>query len=451
MRPLRADPVGGHLYGLLLALLLGSLPAHAGTVYVTLASSTVEDGITMSTEVLVTNTTSESVTVSMHFIPQGDNGVERPPDFAPVTEVVPAFETRIFTEVTQGSGRGLLEVSAPGGVGVSARLVSTNSSGDESSTEVPVVGSEELIAAGTFHLVNGWIRDESHRTSYGLVNLSGAANTCLVQVISAGGQALINVTSLVVPPLSLAYFSDAVLAAGSSSIRDARIQVMCDGAAYSFSVVRNIETGVLGTLRPAADGSSALNVPGQLQCTSQEFCLERRGVFLIPSPAEPLIKIDFDPPANSYGALSLQMTVTHGGWSTIDPEGLHSLFWLVPVGSDGRTQWPQTPAYVNLRGPGRNLLINNSILDDERPTADAFLSAGQTFRVDFLYDARNRTSRATLLRLDGSVIAQVTHDIDAPFLDTSSVQRLEIGLERGDVEVPSYGWTYRDLEVRLLP
>ena len=435
---------------LLLALL--STPASAGTVYVVLASSAVEDGLSLDTEVVVSNATTSAVEVGMHFIPQGTNGAARAPGFTPTTVVVPALETRVFTGITDGAPRGLLEVSSAEHVGISARLVSSRPDGTVNSTSLPVVGSEELIPAGRLHLINGWLRDEAKRTSFGLVNLSRASNTCQVQAFNPTGAALITPTSLMVQPLSLVYFSDAVQAAGSASARDARIQVTCSDDAYSYSVVRDLDSGALRTLWPAADGSSLLRAPGvPLTCEAGSFCLERAGIFLIPSPAEPLVSIDFDAPADSYGSLSIQMTVTHGGWSSIDREGLHSLFWLVPVGADGKTLWLETPAYVNLRGPERNLLVNNSKLDDVRPTADAFLAPGQTFELDFLYDARNRRSRATLLRPDGTVIAEVVHSTDAGVVDTSRIMRLEVGLERGPVEVPTYGWIYQDLVVRLSP
>ena len=440
----------------LLAALFVAMPASAGTVYVVLASSAVEDGFAMDTELVVANSTAEPIEVSMHFIPVGADGSVRPEGFEPFTTTVGARRTEIFTDLTDGATRGLLEVTSSSTVGISARLVSTKD-GVEHATEVPVIGSRRLLPAGQFHILNGWVRDETQRTSFGLVNLAKTANSCLVQAVAPDGSALVNVTSLAVPPLSSMYFSDAMLATGTPQGEDVRLQIVCQGDAYSYSMVRDIETGRINTIRPAADGGSLLRAPGApLTCEDDWYCIERPGVFLIPTPGNPLVKIDFDAPRNSYSSFSLKMTVTHGGWNSRNEAGLHSLAWIVPVGENGRTEWKRTPIYANLRGGNKNILVNNSILDGVRPTAPIPFGPGKTFQVEIFYDAANRNSTVRLLDLDGGVLAEVAHGTAARVFDTSDTVRVEIGLDNapagsGYPEIASYGWIYQDLEVILVP
>ena len=440
----------------LLSALLLAVPATAGTVYVVLASDTTEDGFEMDTELIVANSTAEPIEVSMHFIPLGSDGTERPEGFEPFKAIVEPRRTDIFTNLTDGGGRGLLEVSASSTVGISARMVSRKD-GVTHTTEVPVIGSRRLLPAGQFHILNGWIRDETKRTSFGLVNLSHAPNSCLVQAVAPSGGALVNVTSLAVPPLSSMYFSDAMMATGTAEGEDVRLQIVCSGDAYSYSMVRDIETGVINTLRPAADGGSLLRAPGApLVCEDDWFCIERQGVFLIPTPGNPLVKIDFDAPRSSYSSFSLKMTVTHGGWNSRNEAGLHSLAWVVPVGDNGRTEWKRTPIYANLRGGNKNILVNNSILDGVRPTAPIPFGPGKTFVVEIFYDAANRNSTTRLLDLDGGVLAEVAHGTSARVFDTSDTVRVEIGLDNapadsGYPEIASYGWIYQDLEIQMVP
>ena len=431
----------------LLAAMLMAVPATAGTVYVVLASP--------DTELIIANSTSEAIEAETHFIPGGTDGTDRPEGFEPVTYTVPARQTAVFTGVVS-SGRGLLEVTVPSTVGVTARMV--NTMGDSRyTTELPVVGSDELISGGKFHIVTGWRRDETTRTSFGLANLSKTENSCLVQAVKPDGGALINVTSLALRPLSSLYVADALLATGNEFGEDVRLQIVCSGDAYSYSVVSDTETGMISSLRPAADGGSLLRAPGApLTCEADWFCLERQGVFLIPTPGNPLIKIDFDAPLSSYSSFRLKMTVTHGGWNPRNEAGLHSLFWVVPVASNGKTEWKRTPIYLNLRGGNKMILVNNSILDGVRPTAPIGFGAGKTFNVEVFYDAVNRNSTATLSNLDGSIIAQVSHGTAARVFDTSDTVRVEIGLDNapagsGYPEIASYGWIYQDLELTAIP
>lgn len=441
----------------LLAALLVAMPAAAGTVYVVLASSASENGIAMDTEVVVANPTSDDVEVDMHFIRMGADGADRPEGFEPKSYIVPARTTRVFTDVTVGASRGLLEVTAPSSVGVSARLISTLADGTKNRTAIPVVGSEELVPGGKLHVLNGWLRNETRRTSLGLVNLSRGVNNCLVQTVKPDGNATIPVTNLAIKPVSSMYVEDAMLAAGTASGADMRIQIICDGDAFSYSVVRDIETGAMSTLRPAADGGSFLRPPGApQQCEDGWVCISRGGIFLIPTRAEPLVKIDFDAPLDAYASFHMRMTVTHGGWSTTNSAGLHSLLWLVPVLPNGKTDWKRTPVYANLRGGNKNLLVNNSILNGVRPTAPAGVGPGQTFIVDILYDPGNRTSRVALLNLDGSVISEVTHGTGGRTFDTSDIVRVEIGLDEapagsGYPETRTLGWIYQDLEITVIP
>lgn len=437
------------LVSFLLALTtLVASPAIAGTVYVVLASDQTVDGLPLSTELVVSNPADEAITVLIHFIASGSNGADRPEGFQPQEMQVAAGQTAIFTGLTDNGGRGILEVTAPSLAAITARLVSTNGNGETHSTDVPVVGSETLLRGGRFFVLNGLERDATKRSSLVLTNLAQTANNCLIQSWTAGGSALIGVTSVAVSPLSSLTFPDAIQASGASQGEDVRIQILCGKDAYATSFVRDITTGELMTLRPAADGSSSLRAPGsRVVCEPSQFCFEKPGIFLQPTPSNAFVFYDLFPPLPTYGSIQVQLTVTHAGWSSIDNQGFHGLFWLFR-----NLRWNNTFAYVNIRGPNRNLLINSPQLSGaNRTTAPALVQPGQTFVVDYLYDARNRTTQTTLRELDGSIIATMTDGTTLNRVDIENGFRIEFGLERGPVEVPTYGWTYSDLLVIFSP
>ncbi len=440
---------------LLLSLVLALLaaPSIAGTVYVALASTGVTlEGWNLETEVTVVNPTGNSIDGSMHFIPNYTDGADRPDGFEPMPFSVPAGESMVFTDVGNAGENGVLEVTVPDLVSVSAELVSTSGS-VRNVTEVPVVGSAQLIGASDFHTVNGLRRSSDTRTSVGMINLSHSPNSCLTQTVNAAGTPLLPLLDITVQPFSGVFFADAVLASGVDSGSDMRLQLACDGPGYTYGIVRNTTTGAMNTLRPGVDGDSRLTPPGATEaCPAGAYCFAVQGMFHRPTPGNEIAHFNIPtPPLATYSAVAVHMRAVHGGWSSIEADGLHNFFWLYRNGI-----WRgNTFGYANLRGPNKNLMRNLTNVNEaagitNTTSANVSVSQGDVLDVDYIYDTRSNAIRTTLQR-DGTVLADMFDQTTSNMVHIEGGFEIEVGLVRGHVEVPTYNWEYSDLWVIFYP
>lgn len=436
--------------------MVGATPSIAGTLYAVLSlSQTVAgtDTIDLRSEIVVSNPTSDAVQVSMYYIGTGMDGVERGENFAPPEFTVGAGQTRVFGQSVLGP-RGIVEIQAPATVGVSARLVSETSNGTINSTETPVVGSEELTRGGQFFAIHGLRRDMDVRSSLGIANLSNTVNNCLVQLVNPNGSAVIGLVSLPVQPRSSVYFEDALSAAGATTGEEIRVQAVCANDAFAHSVVLDTATGQLNTLRPAADGSSSLSAPGTgLQCETGNTCFSFPGTFFVPSPSRPHTQFDLTgvSPSTRFQSVRVQMTVFHNGWSNSNSGGYHGFFWLYR-----NSQWRQTFGYLNARGPNRFRLINETLVGVpsgvDRTTADVVLQPGETYVVDYIYNAATGAVRTTLLDTSGNVIATMIDAARVSSFEFGNLFSFYVGLEDiGFVETTTYGWRYMDALISFTP
>src|SRR5215208_3565460 len=117
--------------------LAGALsPAWAGTVYVPVVKSA--NGVTQSTEVFVSNSSTAARNFSTVFLKADTNGTVRQ-GTPGQTAVVGNGLLRLPSGVTAGDS-GLLEVNAATELGIAARLVST-SGNSVSEARLPVISS----------------------------------------------------------------------------------------------------------------------------------------------------------------------------------------------------------------------------------------------------------------------------------------------------------------------
>jgi len=450
------------LFGLaaVLACVAGTVPSHAGTVYVPLTVQTSVDGIELETQVWLTNSTGQFAKAEVVFIPMGTDGTKRN-GVAPEEVSVWAGTTVRYDPLENGPGIGLLEITVPDGVFATARLVGDHPLfGHALGTEVPVVTSANMIPDGGTAQVQGWEREANGViTDFGLVNLSHEASSCQVSVFNGGGAQVKSSVLLPIQPLSMVHFTDALGVLGETDNPNARAQVTCDGAFYPFSLLSDFRTGETLFLTPSGSGQSGLTPPGQgpkaPQCSSgAAHCFRRDGVFFIPTRGEDYRRETFNVPPGSYSSLHLRLDVTHGGW-TAPTNGLNLMWWLANTGRHFNLY-----GFSGIKGPGSNsILFRHGMATPagDKPKFSSPFAAvpGRTYTFDYVYSPADRTLEYKVLDQAGNVLYQV--------IDRPNVQKvhIEIGetitadfshrLGVNAAEPPSYGWKYQNLVIEVFP
>ena len=199
-----------------------------------------------------------------------------------------------------------------------------------------------------------------------------------------------------------------------------------------------------------------------LSCPAESDCFFLDGVFHTADADNPTAIYDIDLPADTeYGAIEVELDVTHGGWYPDDPAGLHNIFWL-HRGRWGDFTWMGGVAgYVNARGPGNNIIrtrhdLDVASLDDSRTfnINGVALQEDVTYHVFYRYDA---VAGIVTVRItdDGEVVAEGTDPAT-----TDLVRNNDGGffiwfangtdVEQPGPEVPSLGWSFADLRVEFV-
>lgn len=442
----------------LLALLVGTVPSHAGTVYVPLTVQTTVDGIDLETQVWLTNSTGQFAKAEVVFIPLGSDGTDRK-GVKPQEVPVWAGTTVRYDPLPNGPGIGLLEITLPDGVYATARVVGDHPLfGHALGTEVPVVTSANLIPDGGTAQVQGWQREaEGVVTDFGLVNLSHQANSCQVSVFNGGGAQVKNSVLLPIQPLSMVHFTDALGVLGENDNPNARAEVTCDGDFYPFSLLSDFRTGETLFLTPSGSGSSALLPPGSApktpQCAPGAECFVKAGLFHRPTPSNPVARVSAPIPGGTYSKLRARVTVVHGGWAPGRENKTHNIIWLV---KDARNF--NMFGYFNVKGPRANSIFNrhgfNQVQGDKaRMDGKVVLEPGKRYHFDYVFDTAARSIVLTVTDAAGNVLSALhgRPNINSIQLTHGGEVTADFGFRDGINinEPPTYGWEYRDYVLEL--
>ena len=427
------------------AALLGAAaaPAFAGSVYVPLATNAEVGGVRLQTQVSVTNPGGAAATVERFFIPTEVNGMLRPEGNRPTSLPVAAGTTVALPPVADGA-LGLLEISAPGDVAVSARLL-----GGRHGSDVPVIDTRNLVAANATAHVQGLERTASRVANFGLVNLGREAARCTVSFFRASGQAVGATATVTLPPLSHRQLGDPL--APQDNLSSARATATCDREFYAYAATVDLTTRDVVFAGPGEAASSSLHRPGEEpRCGAGIDCFEQLGALFTPVRNTPVkvINLPFAKGVD-YKKARAQVDVRHGGWYGRLPDGVHQLLTLARGDAETRL------GYVAARGPSRNfvILIHNLGLPGEggnRLTQNFALQPGRTYHVDYTFDPANH--RAELVITDnGNEVIRIADD-------TTFVDRIrsdgedffvQFGLEASGPHAPTLGWTYSNLKVEF--
>lgn len=439
----------------LVALLVGAVPSHAGTVYVPLTVQMNVDGISLETQVWLTNSTGHFAKAEVVFIPLASDGTKRKGAEVKAKEIpVWAGTTVRYDPLTNGPAIGLLEITLPDGVYATARLAGEHPLfGHALGTEVPVVTSANLIAAGGTAQVQGWQREANGVvTDFGLVNLSHQANSCQVSVFNGGGAQVKSSVLLPIKPLSMVHFTDALGILGESNNPNARAEVTCDGEFYPFSLLSDFRTGETLFLTPSGSGESALSPPGQApkapQCSSgATHCFTIPGLVFRAAKGNFTTGRTFPVPKGTYRKVHAQFKLKNGGWH---PRGSSLRYMVLWMAQNGRNR--DLFAYSFYEGPNKNKATLrygfNSEHGDKTKFPDGLVwPVGTTYIVDYVYDTETRVVVQEIRKLDGTVLSRIVGKPDVNRLVWDKAGNITAGFGNEDInpaEPAQFGWEWRD-------
>jgi hypothetical protein len=212
----------------------------AGDAYIPLAPNLPLGASTYRTLLIATNTGTATATLAVTFLPNGVDGAKDA--VSPSSFPIPAGSTlRLYDSVPAGA-QGMLMLSGPKEIVVSARIEGLAANGDLlASAQVPIVsgaGATGATAAGQHvELVGLEQSADGAATDFGLVNVGSATAHCTVQASHADASPLGGPVSLSLFPLSDGFFSGALPRLGATSIQDSRFDVTCDQPFSTYALV----------------------------------------------------------------------------------------------------------------------------------------------------------------------------------------------------------------------
>ncbi len=438
--------------------LLGAGAASAGTVYVPVPDP-VSTGSSHVMQVWVSNTGTVQRPYSTTLLEAETDGTKRPSSKPPEVGVA-AGRTVLLTGLgAQGKVR-LLELNANSQLTVEARVVNTPSNNPPTVSPVPVISSENLLAAGKTAVLQGLARSDTNGTvtSLGVVNLSHQATQCEIRLFRADGSQIGAAATLSFSPLSVRSFPDAFGLLNAFQVADARIQVSCGQPFYAFATLLTPANGQLMFVTPAASGESTLTAPGDSAPPpaggSNVFSVA--GTFHTATTANPKKTYTITlAEALSLRRLVLDMDFTVGPWNRSKIPGNHALVWLYRDKFRGNTI-----ANVNAFSPTKSSLkaAQNINLGPQEGTQDeggVAWQQGKRYHLRYTYDAAVNTI-TVVLSSGGATIKTLSFPGTAPNGVLSIPAKgltVEFGHYAGQEgpEVASYGWSYSDLRIEMTP
>lgn len=198
--------------------------------------------------------------------------------------------------------------------------------------------------------------------------------------------------------------------------------------------------------------------------TPPEFCPDIEGAVVfrmteefVPSPEEPTRS--FTIPCEGglvFGSVVIELDVIHGGWFEPEPDGTHGIFQF-----QRGTRWRSNLyGFMTMFGPPQNEVKVISNIDlgpgevvrlNQRP---ARFYEGTTYHIRYTYDAAGSERRLVITDGDGEVI-NISDSRTVGEVSTLSpgFDLILATADSGDEgpEVPSYGWVYDNVCIRVLP
>jgi hypothetical protein len=438
----------------LLATLAPALPAAAGNLYIPLLD---RDGVGAShqrTEVSIANPAGQPHSFKPVFLPTGTSGAAL--SGTGIAATVLSGRTGKLIGVTSPGQFGLLEIAADTDIQVEARLANTLGAGSSIYTQVPVITSANVVAAGSKANLLGLSRSGGFYTDLGVVNLDRqAAATCSVSVFRADGTQIAGTATITVEALSMRHFGDALALLGETDVLDARAQITCDKTFYPYAAVFNPVAGTLLFTTPAGSGASTLGTTTPPPASSVVFTLD--GLFHTPTLGHEIKQLVVQvPQALSLRSMTIDWDVTPAAFTAGHEAENHALIWVYR----GKNR-SNTIANMNAFGPARSTVKNTSNVDLAPPAVTAqetsmAFQQGTLYHIHYVYDAEHATITTTV-STGGVPAATMTQNATArnniltiPAIGFN-VQFGNTAAQAASHEWPTYGWQYANLRIEMVP
>lgn len=426
---------------LALAIALGS-PAWAAKVYVPYAVNQEDRGAAQRTELLLTNgQPSLGQRVSYRLL---TNEGEPQQGAAKSVDLAGGKSLRVAAPVAAG-GFGMLEVDAPMGVAVSARLIVTRPGADPVESAVPVLDSRGAFVEDARVSLQGLSRVEGVRkTSLGVVNLGAKSAACEISVADAdGNEALQGSVEFALSSKSQGYHVDLFELFGAETPAEAVATVQCSEKFWTYAVIEDEATGAAQFVQPAfdsvvemvsAEASTIFQLPGQyLECTKYNHNWQYNMYF---------------PGGKVFKKVILDFDVNVGAWDKNKPNGAHCLFWL----NKGKP-WRDMFGYLNAMGTrnmtkfrvnygGTDLAGNNS----------PGVKPGNAYKVHYEYDCINKKAWYKIANAAGATVTTRSFARQGSSFSTSW-HRIQFGTQIAPEgpEAKTYGWKFSNFRAEYVP
>lgn len=440
-------------------------PGHAGTVYVPVLDPNGAGGGVHSTILSISNSATAQKSFSTVFLESERDGTKRSGN--PSQGSVFAGRTILLNNVAAPGKYGLLEIDAPADLSIEARLTSTPPGGGNPATAiVPIISSDNLMAAGQTAHVLGLRRDSTRGdfSGLGVVNLSQQQAQCTVKFFRADSTPIGSTTSLGFLPLSLRHFPDALGLLGEAKVSDVRAQISCNQPFYVYGTVFAQTNGQMLFVLPAATGASTLARPGSGGGTTNpppsggSVVFTANGLLHTATKGKPkgVVDIALDQPL-TVKRMVIDLDFVPGPWNRLKIPGNHAILYLHRGQFRGNTV-----ANVNAFGPDKyTVKLNQNVNLGAGAVTSAeggiSLEQGKTYHLRYVYDAQSRKVTATI-SAGGQTVKTLSMDVLASVLNgvldlPARGMRAEFGHydHQDGPELASYGWSYMNLRVEMIP
>lgn len=425
-----------------LALALLAVPqvfAATSTFYV-VARETSQSGVTITTEVSVTNPTDKALSFTVLAMPSGisNDGTSRDGMVESSIEIPPR-QTLVVKGLTDHN-EALLEIRAPEELAFLAHLVPAVDGTRGHPVQVPFISSETLIGAGE----TAFIQNVEGITNLGVVNGSSTPTNCSYGLYFADGR-LQGKYSFTHQPLSHAAFHDVLGLIFERGTKDLSIEISCDQDFFPFGDVVYSDTGQLGTLNPSQTGFSALTPPGLIPvCPSNATCFDLKQPY-IPRSGSEALALQIPIPPGFYDKVELQMEVVHGGWNG-SGGGFYNMFYLA-VNQD----WGRTIAFTQVRQPNELLHDHGGDQKSSFKRGVAAWVPGERYRFEYTWDAGERDMELVVLDSGGEIVRlNGAPQVGGYNVGNNGFIFLELSLPKHSAfhgDRSSLGWLYEKLHV----
>jgi hypothetical protein len=428
------------------AALATAAAAHAGTAYVPLPGITTVGSATWDAEVSIANPAAQGLTASGLLLPNDSDGTQRG---AASSYTVAAGQTMVLHP--GASFVGLAELAGSPNARYSARLVGQGAIG-KLGVALPVITSASSTPGGGALTLAGLAGSATRATSVAVVNLGKAASTCSLSFVGANGAAVGSPQSLAMKPLSQRIASNVF--AGLGDLTTVRASVSCSRDFYAFAMIGDTATGEIAVVVPAGSGESTLTRPGEeAACPTGASCYTSSVVFK-PTSSNPVGHVVFPSPNGTYRHLRLSLDVTIGDWFASDPDGKHLVYWWVinrNLDMPGMLYFRGNDAYTALSRWGIGLKHEQK----KKATVPFQGIPGHTYRVVNDVDFGLGSYVITITDLANNQVTTITDtpNVAQVVLHTTDKFLIDMGFKEGAVfdEVPSYGWTYTNFRLDVIP